>query len=66
MDKNKMAIAVAAVSMYIKTQEEQDAMLMRPLRPEPQVNKPWAIAGRQAMMQLSDLMQMKAFHTKLK
>ena len=67
----KTAAAVAAVLQYIKTEEEAVAMqaamqaaqprtpwLDRP--PAPAV-KPWGVSGRQAQMQVRNLMQLRAF-----
>ena len=64
MKTKKMAIAIGAVSAYIKSEEEQMAGLLNLSRPKPEVNKPWAVAGRLSMMQLADLIQMKAFNIK--
>jgi hypothetical protein len=66
--KKKRAAAISAVMAYIKSEEE--ALCMRaaaaapaavgagPLAP---VNL-WGVSGRQAMMQMRNLMQMKTFH----
>ena len=67
----KTAAAIAAVLHYIRTEEEAIAMqsamqasqpqmpwLARP--PEPAV-KPWGASGRQAQMQMGNLMQLRAF-----
>ena len=66
-DKKKVA-AISAVMAYIKTEEEMAAMqLAEPVRPE----KPeapagfvnlWGISGRQAIMNMRSMMQMKSFH----
>lgn len=68
-DKKEIA-AVSAVLAYIK--EEEDAvcaialqrersrrMLTRGLQPQMNI---WGVTGRQAQMQLRNLMQAKAFH----
>lgn len=73
MDKKKKIIAaVSGVMHYIKTQEEAAmAASMGPLgpalgaTPAPPVNA-WGMHGRQAMMQMRGMMQMKVFQgTKL-
>ena len=65
MNKKKIAVAIAAVTTFIKTEEEARASIAT-TRPAQRVNSMWAVAGRSSMMQLADLMQMKAFHTKLR
>ncbi len=61
----KMAAAMAAVTYYIKTQEEAAAMAAMPVEEKPApvraVNL-WGVSGRQSQMQMGNLMQMKAFH----
>ena len=65
----KTAAAIAAVVQYIKTEEEaiamQNAMLaaqfqMPRLDQSPAV-KPWGVSGRQAQMQMRNLMQLRTF-----
>ena len=67
----KTAAAIAAVLQYIKTEEEaiamQNAMLAAPFQmprldqpPAPAV-KPWGVSGRQAQMQMRNLMQLRTF-----
>ena len=67
----KMAAAVAAVMAYIKTEEEVVAMQMaanasaartESAGPAPPVNL-WGLNGRQTMMHLRNLMQMRSFHS---
>jgi hypothetical protein len=66
MDANdkRLAAALAAVSAYIQTEEE--ALIMPPpLRPEPrrfEQGNLWGLSGRQGMMQMRNLMQMKTFN----
>ncbi len=66
MDANdkRVAAAAAAVMAYIQTEEE--ALVMPPpKRPEPrrfEQGNLWAMAGRQGLMQLRGLMQMKTFN----
>ncbi len=68
LDKKKTAAVMAAVTTYIKTEEEaavsRAAMIGQPMAsapPEAPV-KLWAISGRQEIMQTRRFMQMKAFH----
>lgn len=66
-DKRKMTAAVAAVFHHIQTEEEAAAMrgpaFTGPAAPEPVVfPSQWAAAGRQSLMQMRSLMQMKALH----
>jgi len=66
MDANekRLAAALAAVTTYIQTEEE--ALVMpAPTRPEPRrfdQGNLWAISGRQDMMHMRNLMQMKTFN----
>jgi hypothetical protein len=66
MDANekRLAAALAAVTSYIQTEEE--ALVMpAPKRPEPRrfdQGNLWSLAGRQGMMQMRNLMQMKTFN----
>ena len=66
-NEKKMAAAMAAVTYYIKTQEEAAAMAAMPAEEIPTpataaaVNL-WGVSGRQSQMQMRNLMQMKAFH----
>ena len=68
----KTVAAISAVLQYIKSQEEAIAMqsaIQAAQQPQvPQVYqlpapvvKPWALNGRQAQMQLRNLMQLRAF-----
>jgi len=70
MKEKKKIAALSAVLAYIK--EEEDAVsaiatqreysqraLSRGLQPQMNI---WGVAGRQAQMQLRNLMQVKAFH----
>jgi hypothetical protein len=67
----KTAAAIAAVLQYIKTQEEAIAMQSAMQAAQPQmprfdqpsaaIVKPWGVSGRQAQMQMRNLMQLKAF-----
>ena len=64
-NKKKLTAALAAVTAYIKTEEE--ALLSMPApdalsRPAALPVNLWGMSGRQAMMQNRNLMQMKTFH----
>ena len=70
-DAQKTAAAIAAVMQYIKTEDEaiamQNAMQTAPPQmsrfaqpPAPAV-KPWGVSGRQAQMQMRNLMQLRTF-----
>jgi hypothetical protein len=63
-NEKKLAAALAAVTAYIQTEEE--ALVMPPpKRPEPRrfdQGNLWSLAGRQGMMQMRNLMQMKTFN----
>ena len=67
----KAAAALAAVMQYIKTEEEaiamqsamqaaQPRMPMLAQQPAPEI-KPWGVSGRQAQMQMRNLMQLRTF-----
>ena len=68
--KKKMAAAIAAVSAYIQSEEEAlclqaaapaEADRKGPSAPAGPVNL-WGLSGRQALMQMGTMMQLKAFH----
>jgi len=64
---SRMAAAIAAVMAYIESEEEavaiQAASVPRSEAPAPAPPlRVWGMNGRQTMMQLRNLMQMKAFH----
>ena len=70
-DAQKTAAAMAAVMQFIKSEEEAIAMQsavpmaapqmqMAAQPPAPQL-KPWGVSGRQAQMQMRNLMQMRTF-----
>jgi hypothetical protein len=66
-NSKKIAAAISAVMDYIKTEEEIVCMQATPRAPQPPPvslapPKLWSISGRQAMMQMRNLMQAKAFH----
>jgi hypothetical protein len=61
--QKKIAAALAAVTQYLQ-EEEQAAMAFAPPAAEsaaPAGPKLWALNGRQAQMQLRNLMQLRAF-----
>jgi hypothetical protein len=70
-DAQKTAAAIAAVLQYIKTEEEAIAMQSAMQAPQPQmpqfaqpaapVARPWGVSGRQAQMQMRNLMQLRTF-----
>jgi hypothetical protein len=70
-DAQKTAAAIAAVLQYIKTEEEaiamqsamQAAVPQMPRFAQPAVTavKPWGVSGRQAQMQMRNLMQLRTF-----
>ncbi len=67
----KSAAAIAAVMQYIKTEEEAIAMQSAMAATAPQMPvparqpapaiKPWGVSGRQAQMQMGQLMQLRTF-----
>jgi hypothetical protein len=64
--KKKITAAVSAVMAYIRTEEEAAMQLSmisaaQAEAPPPAPVKLWAISGRQAQMQMRNLMQMKVF-----
>ncbi len=69
-DRKKKIAAIAAVTHYIKSEQEAAAFSMSQLAdtvPETiqetsLVMNLWGISGRQQQMQMRSLMQMKAFH----
>jgi len=66
-NSQKIAAAISAEMDYIQTEEEIVCMQAAPRASQPppaSVAPPklWGISGRQAMMQMRNLMQAKAFH----
>ena len=65
-DPRKITAIAAAVAAYIKTEEEAlmaQAAGVAPVRPGPGTGAPmnlWGLSGRQSMMQLRNLMQLRA------
>lgn len=67
MKEKKLAAAVSAVMAYIKTEEEmafmQSAGQIQPEEPKaPAGLNLWGLSGRQSMMNVRTMMQMKSFH----
>ncbi len=69
MDKRneKIAAAISAVMSYIKTEEEispRPLPVVEKIQPAqaPVLLKMWGISGRQTIMQVRNMMQMRAFH----
>jgi hypothetical protein len=66
-NKAKITAAVSAVMAYIKTEEEAVCMAGMGTAPAPTPPAPtpplklWGISGRQAQMQMRNMMQMRAF-----
>ena len=67
-NKKKITAAVSAVMSYIQTEEEAICMASMAYGPAPEAApqppaplKLWGISGRQAQMQMRNLMQMRAF-----
>ena len=71
MDKKKKVAAATAVIQHIRTEEEM-LMMQAQGAAGPEVVAPaalppmnlWGISGRQGMMQMQNMMQLKAFHGK--
>ena len=69
-NKKKKIAAVSAVLAYIRSEEDAlslqaQASVVQPLKPPVPV-KMWSISGRQAQMQMQNIMQMKGFHKSVK
>ncbi len=63
-NEKRLAAALAAVSFYIQTEEEA-LVATPPAKPEPrrfEQGNLWALSGRQGMMSMRNLMQMKTFN----
>ena len=62
--EKRLAAALAAVTAYIQTEEE--ALVMPPPeKPQPRrfdQGNLWSLSGRQGMMNMRNLMQMKTFN----
>lgn len=67
-DKKKKVAALAAVTAYIKSQQEMMAMQAAPSAATAEAAKPaampslWGVSGRMDIMQMRNMMQMKSFH----
>ncbi len=65
VNKKKLTAAVAAVTAYIKTEEEAMMAMAASQADQKQplvLPNHWGMSGRQTMMQHRNLMQLKAFH----
>ncbi|MFZ1983722.1 MAG: hypothetical protein WAU91_04865 [Desulfatitalea sp.] len=66
--EKQMAAALAAVAAYMQQEEESFHQQMAAAMAPPKSQAPsatlnlWGQSGRQSMMQLRNLMQVKAFH----
>jgi len=66
--KEKAAAAIGAVMAYIRSEEEALCLRVAAGAPAAAAAVPpaavnlWGVSGRQAMMQMRNLMQMKTFH----
>lgn len=68
-NKKKITAAISAVMQYVKTEEEAAYMQSLALPPEESAMpvaaaapvKLWGMSGRQAQMQMRNLMQMRTF-----
>jgi len=70
MDKKKKVAAISAVLQYIRTEEEAMAMQAMAAQAAGETAAPaaiavnaWGMSGRQSMMQLRGLMQLRAFQS---
>jgi len=62
--QKKFAAAIAAVMQYLRAEEEMAALQFATAAAAPAAPagpKLWALSGRQAQMQLRNLMQLRAF-----
>ena len=61
-DKKKRAAAIAAVTAYIKSEEEMFAVTgPKPAPFRKERSYIWGMGGRQSQMQIRNLMQLRAF-----
>ena len=69
MENKKMAAAIGAVYMYLRTGEEAAAAAQAPADPLPEPAAPtqviqmntWGLTGRQTLMNANTMMQMRMF-----
>jgi hypothetical protein len=71
MNEKRKAAVISAVLHYIRTEQEAAAMMAAQSTGAPRVPlsisapaldfKPWGMSGRQAQMQMRNLMQMRTF-----
>ena len=62
IDKKKQTVAVSAVLAYLQKEAEERDRVLIPAAVAETVPNVWGLSGRQAQMQLRNLMQLKAFH----
>lgn len=69
--KKKMTAAISAVMSYL--QEEEAAIQMQAASDQALISaatstgyKPWGMTGRQAQMQMRNMIQLKAFHHRIR
>ena len=64
--EKKMAAALAAVAAYMQREEESLYKQLAAMAPKSQAPMPpqnvWGLSGRQSMMQMRNLMQLKGLH----
>jgi hypothetical protein len=61
-DTKKRAAAISAVMAYIRKEEEdRQTQLPSPIEVS-RIENLWGVSGRQAQMQLRNLMQLRTFH----
>lgn len=58
--EKKMAAAIAAVNAYLREEEERALNQTPELEPQPTLNV-WAHSGRQDMMNMRRMLQLRAF-----
>ena len=61
-DKKKRTAAVSAAMEYIQKEKDQKSQQLLPPVEFSKANNLWGISGRQAQMQLRNMMQLKALH----
>jgi hypothetical protein len=62
IEQKTLAAVMAAVGLYIASEEEAviEAMVPKPVAPEPEY-RPWSLSGRRAQTEQRFLMQMRTF-----
>ncbi len=69
MKEKKIAAAVSAVLAYLKTEEKMAAFMQSASPTQPKMSETtsagfnfWGVSGRQSMMNMRTMMQLKSFH----